>query len=306
MNSAALRFHCMTDTNSEDRDRKVPRERRAAWIVWGRVGRLLLGIIGVLAMIVLLFPGTRIPRQRVRIIGPDARLAQLSLAINAYTTQYKQYPRRAVCSDEGTPLLSWRVLLLPFLGERQLFSDFRLDEPWDSPHNRALLPRRPSVFDNPLRSNLPPTHTAYLALQGPGALLTDDASGIPLDGIRDGMANVAILAETLEGDVPWTQPVDIDITKHPRIGDQRGISGILSQGAYVAFLDGKAEFLPSHCPEDLLRALVTTNGGERVPSRPDRRRVIDELSFAKAAEHKRDGALPKTRDEESPAEASPP
>lgn len=42
--------------------------------------------------------------------------------------------------------LSWRVALLPFLGEERLHGQFHHDEPWDSPHNNALLVRMPQVF----------------------------------------------------------------------------------------------------------------------------------------------------------------
>ncbi len=101
------------------------------------------------------------------------RLTRLSKAINDYGTLNRRYPPRAVFAADGTPLLSWRVLLLPFLGEEKLFAEFRLNEPWDSPHNRALLPRRPEVFDHPHRLDLPPTHTSYLSLIGPGAVIHD-------------------------------------------------------------------------------------------------------------------------------------
>jgi hypothetical protein len=271
----------MVETTPDENTKPAPRPPA---IRWGHIGRLVLGAVGVLAMIVLLFPGTRKPRPRIHLIGPEVRLTQLSLALNAYATRFNSFPPRAVFAADGTPLLSWRVLLLPFLGEQKLYEQFRLEEPWDSPHNRTLLVRRPSVFDNAFRSNLRGTHTAYLSLQGPGALLSDDPNGLSLSNSHDGMASIAIFSETLQGDVPWTQPVDIDINRHSRIGDPEGMSGVLGAGAYVAFLDGKTLFLPSHCPEDMLRAMVSANGGEPLPSRPDLRRVIDERAAALAAE----------------------
>ena len=41
----------------------------------------------------------------------------------------------------GKPVLSWRVAILPFLDQGELFNEFHLDEPWDSPHNKALVAR---------------------------------------------------------------------------------------------------------------------------------------------------------------------
>ena len=47
------------------------------------------------------------------------------------------------------PLLSWRVHLLPYIGHEALFRQFKLNEPWDSPSNRALLSQMPDVYITP-------------------------------------------------------------------------------------------------------------------------------------------------------------
>ncbi len=53
-----------------------------------------------------------------------------------------------ITGKSGEPLLSWRVALLPFLGKAEyaLYQKFRLDEPWDSEHNRPLADQMPDVF----------------------------------------------------------------------------------------------------------------------------------------------------------------
>src|SRR5687768_3350628 len=66
--------------------------------------------------------------------------------MHGYAEAKGALPPPALIGDDGKPLLSWRVLLLPYLEHRELFEQFRLDEPWDSPHNRALLPKMPNVF----------------------------------------------------------------------------------------------------------------------------------------------------------------
>jgi hypothetical protein len=265
----------MIEPTAEDKPSQTAAGPRPAWVDWARVFRVVIGAAGVLAMIMLLFPGTRRPKPRPNRAGPDVRLARLAMAINDYGTLNKRYPPRAVCAGDGTPLLSWRVLVLPLLGEEKLFAEFRLNEAWDSPHNRALLSRRPDVFDHPHRFDLPPTHTAYLSLMGPGAVIHDAPAGLALGEAPDGMVHTAILAETAKGDVPWTKPSDIDIELHPRIGDPHGVSGLLGDGAFVAFLDTKSVFLPSRCPPELLRAMVSASGGEHVPTRAELRDAID-------------------------------
>ena len=77
-----------------------------------------------------------------------ANLKRIGKAILEYEAAHGRLPGyiRAV---DGTPFLSWRVALLPDLGERALYDEFRLDEPWDSSHNKALLGRMPTVFALP-------------------------------------------------------------------------------------------------------------------------------------------------------------
>jgi hypothetical protein len=40
------------------------------------------------------------------------------------------------------------VALLPHLGEKELYEQFHLDEPWDSPHNRKLLAKIPKAYSS--------------------------------------------------------------------------------------------------------------------------------------------------------------
>src|SRR5258708_4361628 len=77
-------------------------------------------------------------------------LSQVARAMLDYAKAHKdQLPPDALRNKLGKTLLSWRVLILPQLGEEALFREFELDEPWDSPHNIKLLQRMPSAFAPP-------------------------------------------------------------------------------------------------------------------------------------------------------------
>ena len=67
-----------------------------------------------------------------------------------YREAHGRFPAPAIQGKDGKPLLSWRVAILPYLEEDGLYQSFKLDEPWDSPHNKPLLERMP----RPLRSGL--------------------------------------------------------------------------------------------------------------------------------------------------------
>src|SRR5437899_11584241 len=87
---------------------------------------------------------------RVDGVGPPQQsmnnLHIIGLAFYCYHQDHGSFPLQAIYNKRGEPLLSWRVALLPYLEEQELYSQFHLDEPWDSPNNESLLARIPPVY----------------------------------------------------------------------------------------------------------------------------------------------------------------
>ena len=79
------------------------------------------------------------------------RFQQVGGAVVNYAEVYRQVPPAVHLSKEGQPLLSWRVLLLPFLEYENIYIKFNLDEPWDGPTNKPLLSEMPHVYARPGR-----------------------------------------------------------------------------------------------------------------------------------------------------------
>ena len=77
-------------------------------------------------------------------------LMHIAIAMHGYDGENKHFPLPASTSPQGKPLLSWRVRILPFLGQDALYRQFHLDEPWDSPHNRTLIDKMPAVYCLPI------------------------------------------------------------------------------------------------------------------------------------------------------------
>src|SRR4029079_10374710 len=68
------------------------------------------------------------------------------------------------------PLRWWGVGVLPYSERGDLYSEFRLDEPWDSEHNKALIPKMPSTLALPGVETRQPGLTFLRGLVGkPGA-----------------------------------------------------------------------------------------------------------------------------------------
>ena len=78
------------------------------------------------------------------------QFVQIGKAFHNYHGVHKHFPLHAIYSKDGkTPLLSWRVAILPYLEQEALYKEFKLDEPWNSPHNRRLIAKMPKVFAMP-------------------------------------------------------------------------------------------------------------------------------------------------------------
>src|SRR5262249_4728386 len=91
-------------------------------------------------------------------------LQQIGRAIKSFYEAHHHYPPTVVYVENRKPLWSWRVLILPLLGEEKLYKEFKLEEPWDSPNNSKLLAKRPRVFAPPTGPYQEGDRTFYRAL----------------------------------------------------------------------------------------------------------------------------------------------
>jgi hypothetical protein len=95
-------------------------------------------------------------------------LKQIGWALPHYHESYGKLPPAVVTDKQGRPLYSWRVPLLPFLEQPTLYNEFKLDEPWDGPHNKALLAKMPACYMPAWKDVGPSYATPYQVFVGPG------------------------------------------------------------------------------------------------------------------------------------------
>ena len=184
-------------------------------------------------------------------------LKQIDLALMNYESAQGAFPPRVHRDRQGRPLLSWRVLILPYLEQSDLFSRFHLDEPWDSPHNRTLIDRIPSTYICPSQAEWTRNQTLYQVLDGSGAFL-DTSAPTRFVQIADGPSNTIAVLEGPQP-VPWTSPQDIPFRVD---GPVTGWEAAHLGGFNAAFVDGSVRFQKSTIRESVLKALATRAGGE--------------------------------------------
>jgi hypothetical protein len=184
-------------------------------------------------------------------------LFRLNLAIRMYARKEGGLlPPSAVLDKGGNPLLSWRVLLLPYLGEQELFNEFGLDKAWDSEQNKKLIRKMPPVFSLGRSSGML-GETYFKVFVGPGTLFEPELEFSTHDINRTGrLTSIITIAEAREG-VPWTKPVDI------AYGPSRSFPqlGALApdEGFHVALLDGSVRFVKAKFDRDVFRLALTIN-----------------------------------------------
>lgn len=189
-------------------------------------------------------------------------LRQILLAMLNYESAYRTYPARASTDDNGKPLLSWRVHILPFIQQNALYKKFKLDEPWDSPHNIKLVTKMPLIYGDPSSRSKEENEggkTRYLVPVGSDTVFEKN-EGTKIGDITDGTSNtIAVVCAPPEAAVIWTKPVDWQVDpKAPK-------SVLFSQDRLkvnVARCDGSVHTFDSQISDAKLNALLTKSGGE--------------------------------------------
>ncbi len=186
-------------------------------------------------------------------------LKQIALAMHNYLDTHKTFPSSSSFDKQGKPLLSWRVHILPYVEQDHLYKQFKLEEPWDSEHNKKLIAKMPAVYKSPFQKKAAAGKTTYLVPVGKDTIFPGP-KGIHIRDITDGTSNTILVVEVNDDNaVTWTKPDDFKVsTKDP-------LAKLLrpeSKGFNAAFADGSVRYLPRTIALKTLRALFTRNGGE--------------------------------------------
>ncbi len=207
-------------------------------------------------LVALLLPAVQQAREAARRSSSRNNMKQLLLALHNHHAVHRRFPARASYDANGKPLLSWRVHILPYLNQQALYKRFKLDEPWDSPHNKPLIRLMPAVYANP---NSPAgSVTNYLAIDGADSMMSK--TGVRFRDVADGTSFTMVLVE-VDADrvVPWTKPADHQIKA---ANPKAGLGGLRPGGFNVGMGDGSVRFLPNTIDPKTIQGLATKSGME--------------------------------------------
>jgi hypothetical protein len=209
-------------------------------------------------MVALLLPAVQSAREAARRNQELNSLRQLSLGALNNEAAMRELPSD-IYSEDGKPLLSWRVRILPFIEQQALYQRFNLDEPWDSDNNLPLMEFMPDVYRSPSSEYLG-NRTRFLALKSPDSLFPGQQA-MQLKNVTDGTSNTILFVQASpEAAVEWTRPADIEFDSDNPFAGLAAPSGQF----LAAFCDGHVRSLSLAIGDETMRALVTRGGEETI------------------------------------------
>jgi hypothetical protein len=241
---------------------------------------MIYGIVAACWSVVVIWLNGAVGRARedARSSNCVGHLAQLRLAFANYEAIHGCLPPAAITGVDGTPLLSWRVAILPEIEGQGLFDQIKLDEPWDSPHNRRFQTLMPPIFACPSRKGGAASGlTSYVVVVGPHTLFNGTAKGRTSAEISDPGPTLMVV-ESWNSNINWMEPRELECTSMSfRVNDPARPS--ISSGHHVGSYPGPhvaalhavepgdsapVGYLGDSIPTATVQALLTIDGGEKV------------------------------------------
>jgi len=181
-------------------------------LIVARKYQLSIAFVGLLLLLGFLLPVFQGARPAALRMKCGNNLRDIVIAIHDYESVHGHLPPPYTISDTGVPLHSWRVLLLPYLGNQELFDQIDLTKPWDDPVNLSCHDLIPDVYRCAavrLQSKWRTTEdtTNYIAVVG-------ERTAWPIEGTRtfneisDGLSATIAVMESEAHRLPWMSPTD--------------------------------------------------------------------------------------------------
>jgi hypothetical protein len=231
------------------------------------------GLAGVVGVGLPIYHAAEEVRATAAGIQSKNDLKHLALGLYGYIDDHKDPNNReppltgaAICDRSGKPLLSWRVAVLHYLEQDELYNEFHLDEPWDSPHNLTLVERMPRIYTIPRGGKkAPPGHTFYrVFVSAPGSHQAMFVKGQPITFWQVGHQNNTLFVVEAADAVPWTKPDELEYDSFMPIPP---LGGHFRGGFQAVRANAQVDLLREDLPEAQLRKQIERDDGEGMPGR---------------------------------------
>jgi prepilin-type processing-associated H-X9-DG protein len=246
----------MTNDERHDSDRPTAR-------AWPRRLGLDLVVLSLGAVVILIIVLPTLQQTRSHTRSPCSNsVRSIGIALHAYYAEHGCFPPAYQADEQGRPMHSWRVLILPGLGEQELYEQYDFHSPWNSPNNLALAEKVPDVYRCPGDTSAGPHDTSYVMIVGPGTL--SDGTGTTRESaFTDGLQNTIAVTEMARSGIHWMQPQDLPFDRMSfQINDDAEfcIRSGHPGGANVVFCDGSTKFISDRTDPYIVKTMITIAG----------------------------------------------
>jgi hypothetical protein len=193
---------------------------------------------------------------RAQVRQAQNNLRQIGLAFHNFHDVSGALPTD-VKGKDGKALLSWRVAILPYIEEGELYKQFKMNEPWDSAHNKPLAAKMPKLYA-PVRGKAKEGETFYQVFTGEKTVF--DGKRKTLVSMTDGTSNTGMVFEAGEA-VPWTKPADLAFDEKK---DLPKLGGMFDGMFHVCLADGSVKPIRKDADATQLKYLVMPADGNVV------------------------------------------
>jgi prepilin-type processing-associated H-X9-DG protein len=200
-------------------------------------------------------------------------LHDIGLALHNYHDFHDSFPAQFA----GKPPVSWRVSVLPFLDQSELYGRYDATAAWDSPAN---LPIARHVIPQYTCPTIPHWYrerdglhfTSYAVIAGSNTIWRGDRP-TSFGMMTDGSSNTVMVVEACGQQIIWTEPRDMDLATTPTGFNLPGTSagqsdGLFSSyhtgGTHILMADGAVRFISVHTEPAVIEALLSNEGGDEV------------------------------------------
>jgi len=228
--------------------RTLPAGQRALPKTSNKKAALIVGIcVGVallmFALMVLAFslPAIFAARDAASRMQCSTHMRIIGIALHNYHDEHGALPPLYTVDEEGNPLHSWRVLILPFIGHQRLYDQIRLDEPWDSNHNRQFHDQMPRFFKCPRHPGDPLRDCTYAAVAGLAFFPAEEAGsivGLRFQDFTEELSDIFALVEVREA-FNWMDPTADSTLENIAQGNRMGSYHSGGDFINVVFLDAQ-------------------------------------------------------------------
>jgi prepilin-type processing-associated H-X9-DG protein len=219
---------------------------------------LAITIIVLLLVGQFFYPALDGAREAILRSDCATNIRRLTYAIHEYESNHGHIPPPYSTDSDGNVLHCWRVLILPYLGEPELYEKIDLRKPWNDAVNVPFHKQMPDVFCCPAVKY----HSRWLSTGDTTAytVIADDLtawrvnSPPTLGQFVKGTSRTIAIIESEKHRVNWMCPTAPTIEKFlTEIDFSRPHNGVLN----FSFFDGSTTVLSEKVEPEQIRQLLT-------------------------------------------------